>query len=478
MRAPFATVALVLVNACATIPEAPPEPPEWALPPTAWTVGDTQGVELLAGVIQTDTRQPYGREEAAAVVLRDFLLRAGLDAQLLTLGAGRASVFAQVRGGAPAGAPPILLLSHLDTHPATPEAWPHDAGPLSATIRGDALWGRGTLDGKGLAVLHALTLAILHEAKVPLDRPIFMLAAAGGLEAGTPGLVQALKALPALANADLVLTKGGGSWTNLLGDGRVAHTIANGERGYARVSLTAALREDAPAGLASTAVRRLNAAVGEILGALDAPRLTRPTLDTLEFASEGTYFPKSLVLRSTPLARTFMLPDLVARDSTRPLVTDAMVVTFMGTNRSGGQLNPDRAWAILECRLLPGSTPGALRSRLRGLIRDPDVHVQVENGAEWSGSVLSLEMAEAVRVEAHVTDGRDEVVLPIMSPDPSGGRALRDLGARVYGFTPYVLSPTAWGRAKGRGERLPLEDFRRGLRTLTRMVVRLAHSTK
>ncbi len=475
MRTLILTPLLAVLAACASSTSGPSHGPEAALvPATAWTVGDSQGLELLSAVIQKDTRQPLGREEPAALVLRDFLQRTGVDVQLLSLGPGRASVFAEVRGGAPAGAPPILLLSHLDTHPATAEAWPQDAGPHSAAILKDALWGRGVLDGKGLAVLHALILAVLTDAKTKLQRPILMLAAAGGLEAGTPGLTQALQMRPALGNATVVLTKGGGSWINLLGDGRVAHTIANSERGFARVRLTAALREDESANRESAAVRRLNAALSEVLAAIDAPRLTRPTLDTLEFASVGTYFPKSLVMRSTPLARIFMLPDLITRPTTLPLVTDAIEVSYVGTNRSGGQLTPDRAWAILQCRLLPGSTPGGLRSRLRGLIRDPDVHVTVEDGAAWSSSVLSPEVAAAVDAHARIRTERDQVILPIMSPDPSGGRALRELGARVYGLSPYVLQTEDWARTKGRNERLPLEDFRRGLRSLTRIVVQLA----
>lgn len=465
----YGLLTMALTACAANVAPTPGGPQK--LPPSAWRTGDTQGVELLARVVQTDTQQPYGREAAAAVLIRDFLLRAGIEAELIPLGAGRASLIARIPG--PPDVPPLLLLSHLDTHPATAKAWPQDAGPHSGTIKGDALWGRGVLGGKGLAVLHALTLAALQDSQQTLDRPIVMLATAGGLESGTPGLSQALKILPTLGDVQLVLTKGGGSWIDLLGDGRTAHTIANSERGFARVRITATARESDRDGVA---VERLNDALAAVLNAIEEPRLTRPTLDTLEFASEDAYFPKNLVMRSTPLAQAFMLLDMRHRPSTSELVTGAIDVTYVGTNRAGGQVTPDRAWAILECRMLPGVSPGQLRARLRGLIRDPDVHVDIRDGASWSGTPLNPDLLAAVTHHAEVAG--PQMTVPIMDPEPSGARVFRDLGAEVFGFTPYVLTTEQWGRIKGRKERLGLEDFRRGLRTLTHIVFELAHSAK
>lgn len=475
MRAPTVLIPTALAcAACVTTPAVEPSSGLPRVPAEAWTVGDAQGIELLARVVQTDTRQPRGREAEAARPLREFLLRAGVDVELLPLGAGRASVFAQVRGGAPAGAAPILLLSHLDTHPATPEAWPAEAGPFSAAIRSDALWGRGVLDGKGLAALHALTLAVLEASEVPLRQPVYMLAVAGGLEADSPGLARAIEQRPGLANAELVLTKGGGSWIDLFGDGRIAHVVTTSERGAVRLRITAATRSDDSGASESPAVARLSRALERVLDRVSNPRLTRPTLDTLEHASDGVYFPKNLVMRSTPLARTFLLQDLAQRSSTAPLVREALVVTHVGSNRDGGRVAPDRAWAVLEGRLLPGRTPGALRAELRAAVQDPDVHVTIESGDTWSGSPTSEAVLAAVRRHARVSGDRAQVTVPAMSPEPTGAARLRRLGVKVYGFTPWVLAPESWARIEGRDEHLPLEDFRRGLRVLTRVVLELA----
>ncbi|MCB9652414.1 MAG: M20/M25/M40 family metallo-hydrolase, partial [Deltaproteobacteria bacterium] len=444
-----------------------------ALPPAAWTVGDAQGVELLARLVQVDTRQPTGREEPAAQVLRDFLLRAQVEAEVIALSSGRASLFARVNGGAPSGAAPLVLLSHLDTHPFDAEAWPRESGPLSAAIAKDALWGRGTLDGKGLAALHALVLAALEAGDVKLDRPVLMVAAAGGLDAGQPGLTKVLERHPELGNAFAVLTKGGGTRLDLLEDGRVAHTVATSERGYARLHLTAVTRSDERADTGDHATRRLNEALTAVLARGFPPRLTRPTLDTLEAASEGAGFPRSLVFRTTPLARVFLLQEWALRPPTQPLVRDEVVVTQVTSGLAGGQGAADRGHAVLEARLLPGTTPGRMRDLLRARIKDPDVHLVVEDGANWSGSKADPQVLLRIAERAHVPGVSEQVVLPIMNPEPLGARPFRDQEIPVYGFLPYALDEADLARIKGRDERLPLDDYRRGFRVLTGLVIDL-----
>ena len=52
---------------------------------------------------------------------------------------------------------PIVLMAHLDVVPVDAEApWQHDAfgGEIHDSDEGPAIWGRGTLDDKGLSLIH------------------------------------------------------------------------------------------------------------------------------------------------------------------------------------------------------------------------------------------------------------------------------------------------------------------------------------
>src|SRR4030095_4383388 len=63
---------------------------------------------------------------------------------------GRGSVHVRLRGDG-TGGEPFLLMSHLDVVPAPPERWSHD--PFAADIDDGYIYGRGTVDMKGMVAL-------------------------------------------------------------------------------------------------------------------------------------------------------------------------------------------------------------------------------------------------------------------------------------------------------------------------------------
>jgi acetylornithine deacetylase/succinyl-diaminopimelate desuccinylase-like protein len=180
------------------------------------------------------------------------------------------------------------------------------------------------------------------------------------------------------------------------------------------------------------------------------------------------------VFRTTTLARVFLLQGWASRAATRPLVSDEVVITQVASGLAGSQGAPDRAFALLEARLIPGTTPGRLRDLLQARIKDPDVHLVVEDGAPWSGGKADPQVLLQIAARAQVSDAEEQVVLPIMNPEPLGVGPFREQDIPVYGFSPYALDTEDLARVKGRDERLPLDDFRRGLRVLANLVVDLA----
>src|SRR5262245_29098054 len=165
--------ALVFLVACGgTVPRYGGRS-ELRPPPTVdWSGLEIKARSLLIDLVREDTTNPPGKEAQAAERLVQFLSRADVEAQLIEAAPGRSSVFARVKADR-VGAAPVVLFSHLDVHPADPSAWPKEAGPFEARIVDGALHGRGVLDGKGLAVLHASALAAL--AHVPLARDLILI---------------------------------------------------------------------------------------------------------------------------------------------------------------------------------------------------------------------------------------------------------------------------------------------------------------
>ena len=111
------------------------------------TVDDaTLGREVLAltrDLIRLDTSNPPGDELPAAVLLRDYLLANGVEAELVGRDADRPNVVARIRGTG--GGPSLAIGGHTDVVPADPDGWTHP--PFEAHVDGDGwLWGRGAVD--------------------------------------------------------------------------------------------------------------------------------------------------------------------------------------------------------------------------------------------------------------------------------------------------------------------------------------------
>ena len=131
--------------------------------------------DLLRGLIRIDSCNPPGREAPVAELLGQHLLAAGLEVELDRFAEGRANVVARWRGTG--DAPALLFNGHLDTVPVQHEQWRHD--PHAATVEGDCLHGRGTVDMKGGVAALAMACMVLARADVRLDRDLIFAGTAG-----------------------------------------------------------------------------------------------------------------------------------------------------------------------------------------------------------------------------------------------------------------------------------------------------------
>ena len=145
--------------------------------------------ELLSQAIQIETANPPGDEKPLATFFSKILSKAGIETRVIDTPPvdskiGRAAVWGVVRGNGERR--PIVLLSHLDVVPADPDAWRTD--PFVGVREGDYVIGRGSLDAKGVSVVHLLTLLELAKRESPLKRDVIFLATpdeeSGGRERG------------------------------------------------------------------------------------------------------------------------------------------------------------------------------------------------------------------------------------------------------------------------------------------------------
>jgi acetylornithine deacetylase/succinyl-diaminopimelate desuccinylase-like protein len=121
---------------------------------------------------------------------------------------GRAAVWARVPGSGRGR--PVVLLSHLDVVPAEPGEWA--VGPFEGVSAGGYVVGRGSLDAKGIAVVHLLALVELARRPTPLGRDVILLAVPDEETGGTLGSGWLARERPDLCGApEFLLARAGRS---------------------------------------------------------------------------------------------------------------------------------------------------------------------------------------------------------------------------------------------------------------------------
>lgn len=131
----------------------------------------TPEIALLQRYVRIDTSNPPGKELAGAHFLEAELQRNGVRCEVVESAPGRANVYARIRGSSPEGG--LLLLNHIDVVPATLRGWTRP--PFSGAILYNQIYGRGTLDMKGIAIceLEAF-LSVARSGKVPAHDLVFL----------------------------------------------------------------------------------------------------------------------------------------------------------------------------------------------------------------------------------------------------------------------------------------------------------------
>lgn len=138
----------------------------------------TERTRVLSDLVKINSVN--GNELEVANYLRRLFEQHGLTADVQPFGEQRANLIVEVG----AGKPILGITGHMDTVALGDEGkWRH--APLSATIEGDRLYGRGAADMKSGLAAQVIALIELVESGTLTGHVRFI--ATAGEEYGTPG---------------------------------------------------------------------------------------------------------------------------------------------------------------------------------------------------------------------------------------------------------------------------------------------------
>jgi acetylornithine deacetylase/succinyl-diaminopimelate desuccinylase-like protein len=413
---------------------------------------------LLEHAVNIPTVAGRERVPELAAYLADQYRAAGIpDADIRIIPYEKtAALIVRWRAAGNASAKPIMVMAHMDVVEAKREDWSID--PFVFTEKDGYYYGRGTSDIKqGIAATTAAILQLKASGFRP-TRDIIVFYTGDEETVGTGAELGATKWHDLLdveygLNAD----GGGGGFRP---DGQaLGFTLQAAEKTYADYTFTVRNR-----GGHSSHPRPDNT-IYQLANALH--RLETHRFEPVLNETTRAYFAGRQSVEKGALGDAMRAwlkspsdtaaADVIEADEGEVGLTRTRCVATMLSGGHAMNALPQMASAGVNCRIMPGVSPDAIKAELEQIVADPQVAVtRLDANAVSLASPLRPDVVAAFTEAVHASHP-GVPILPEMSTGASDARPFRVIGIPVYGVD------GAWGivplddRAHGRDERLRVQ---------------------
>jgi acetylornithine deacetylase/succinyl-diaminopimelate desuccinylase-like protein len=442
-----------------------------------WESVRAETISRLQTIIRFDTTNPPGNELPLALHLETALQEEEIETTLFRPVENRAVLIGRIRGTAKKR--PVILLAHMDVVGVERDGWSVD--PFAGEIRDGYLYGRGAIDDKGMLAANLMTMLLLKRELSAtgdtLSRDVIFLATSDEESGGEWGMGWLVDQHPEVLDAEFALNEGGR--TRIIEGGRRYLAVQSAEK----VSHVVAVTARGSAGHAAiphpdNAIFRLGRALESLSRYAEPVMLTEITRRF--FGDLAAIWPNS--------REKAAMTDLVSGDAKRaenganvlsriPVFNAVLRNGISATVLEGGnQFNviPASVRAVLNVRTLPGHSIDKVVNRLRAIVLEPAVTIEVTHrGEEAPASDPGSEMFAAIAESARELDP-EMAVVPYLSTGVTDSARLRRLGVKAYGILPFPMVQSDEERMHGNDERVPLESLHFGTRLIYGAISRIA----
>ncbi len=426
---------------------------------------------IFQELIEINTTDSVGNVTTAAEAMAKRLRAAGFaesDIAVLGPNARKKNLVVRLRGTGQHK--PVLLIGHLDVVEARRADWTTD--PFKFVEKDGYFYGRGTQDMKdGDAIMMASLIRMKKEGFRP-NRDIILALTAdeeGGSANGVDWLLQHQRPL---VDAEFVINHDGYSVVSEHGK-PLYYELDGTEKVYGDYQLMTTN----PGGHSSlpvpdNAIYALAAGLGRLEKyefPFELNTVTRAYYEQMAAIETGQ---RAADMRA--ILRTPPDPAAITRLSKDPADHSIMHTTCVATRLEGGHANnalPQRAAAVVNCRILPGHSPVEVRQDLIRVLADPRIAVRsIDDNGQVQDTASSRKGYPPPPLRPEVMKPLESLVakdwpglkvVPSMSTGASDGVFTSAAGMPTYTVTGVRIDKDN-ERAHGRDERLGVESFYKG----------------
>jgi acetylornithine deacetylase/succinyl-diaminopimelate desuccinylase-like protein len=418
-------LSLTLVAVCRASAQAP-----------NWSQVEAEALKTLQAYVRINTSNPPGDVTKAADFLVDILKREGIDTKRYESGPGRSIVLARLKGNG-TGGKAILLESHMDVVPTDPARWTQD--PFGAAIVDGRMWGRGTIDMKGIGTSYLYAFLMLHRQKVPLTRDVILLFVPDEEVGGTMGAAWMRANHYDELDPEYVIDEGGFGSRDMFTANKLVFGISVAEKKIMWLKL----RAEGVAGHGSQPHgQNPNEHLMKALSRLFADPIAAAPFPVVETMKQRIGAPLTDNKFNNAIQHS-----TISLTSLRSGVGDPPRVNVI----------PSVAEATLDCRLLPGTTAEQWIKELERRLADPTIKIEVINAGE-DPVVTPLDTPMYRALESAIKRHHPEaIVTPMTVPYGTDANGFRPRGVKSYGIFPGIIPAASILSMHGDAEFMPVD---------------------
>ena len=438
------------------------------------TICPEEASRLLSAYIQYPS--VTGNEKPAGEFFSGLCRERGLNVKVFTDFADSYN-FAASLYPLQSGKPNIILLSHIDVVSESDlSEWRE--GPFSGAIIEDTIWGRGTIDMKGMAIMQLLAISAYVQKAQESDLPVnvTLLGVSGEENYGTMGARIICDSFLRELNPVVVLGEGGVGSRDILTKSkeRPVFCISVSDKR----ALWVELHIDFPTS-GHGSVPPPEYANKMMINALSSLTHLKPKIyfnsQTRDMFRAYGAMEKGLTgfMIKHPVIFKPLISIKVRRD---PLllatVTNTMTVThFDGQDYDINQV-PQESSVVLDCRLLPGTMTAEFLDFLHSEINNSAVEIRVLRETQHAPATVPdmfLPILEEAVKETYPGSG----MMTILFPATTDNNYFRNRGIPVYGLNPVIMDQELMKTVHNYNERIPVECLTRGTEVYMRFIGKL-----
>lgn len=364
--------------------------------------------------------------------------------------------------------PNIIFTSHLDIVPADDSlSW--QVPPFSGSIRNDTIWGRGAIDCKGLAVMQLYGMKNFRDSLHGVELP-FNVTFLGLVEEETNSIHGArfiTENYLDLLNASVVFGEGGSGLQGIIksNPSKAIFGISTADKSTLWLKLEARGRIFGHGAIPTDlyANKRLIKALINLIDEKKRYRFNPLVKNMFRELGKEEKGVRGFVIRHISWALLWPIVKKEFKEGKpyNTLIDNTFSITSIQSSSSVSNQMSESAYAVLDCRLLPGTDREKFIKHVKRIARFR-VNVEVIHegpNAEPSKITPYFESFSA----ALQTVEPNSKTIPILFPASTDNNYFRNKGIPVYGIIPSVLSTEMFESVHNSNERMGVRNLEEGI---------------